>query len=115
MLAKGSTLSLAYYETGNASWGECFLLKRIASDEASKVLVSIFTILRTMDVAKLEDEELGTEILNVAGEFGITYYDAAYLTMAQKLNKTLVTDDEKLARVAKKISVTTLTSRLLQR
>lgn len=91
------------------------MLKRIALDEASKVLESIFTILRTMDVAKLEDEELGTEILSVAGEFGITYYDAAYLTIAQKLNKTLVTDDEELARVAKKIRVTTLTSRLLQR
>ena len=107
-------MSLAYYETGNAMWRECFLLKRIALDEASKVLESIFAILRTMDVAMLEDEELGVEILNMAGEFGITYYDAAYLTMAQKLDKTLVTDDEELARVAGKLSVTTLTSRLLQ-
>lgn len=115
ILAKGSTLSLAYYEVGNAIWRECFLLKRITLDEASKVLESVFAILRTMAIAKLEDEGLGVEILDVAGKLGITYYDSAYLTMAQRLGKTLVTDDEKLARAAKKIGVTTLTSRLLQR
>jgi len=82
---------------------------------SSKVPDSAFAILRATGIAELEDEELGVEILDMAGELGIVYYDAAYLAMAQKLSKTLVTDDEELARVAKKTSVMTLTSRLLQR
>jgi len=67
-----------------------------------------------MDVAMLEDEELGTAILNMAGRLSITYYDAAYLIEAQRLNKTLVTDDEKLTRAAKSAGGKTLTSRTLR-
>jgi len=66
-----------------------------------------------MDVAVLEDEELGTAILNMAGRLNITYYDAAYLIEAQRLNKTLVIADEKLAKEAKSVGVKTLTSRTL--
>jgi len=67
-----------------------------------------------MDVAVLEDEELGTAILNMAGRLSVTYYDAAYLIEAQRLNKTLVTDDEKLTKAAKSAGVKTLTSRTLR-
>jgi len=106
----GSTISLAYYEVGNALWRECFLLKRIVPKEAAKLLESMFTLLRTMDVAGLEDEDLGNIIFNMAGKLDITYYDAAYLTVAQKSGKTLVTDDKKLAEAAKSLGVKTLTS-----
>lgn len=67
-----------------------------------------------MDAVVLEDDELGTAILEMAGRLNITYYDAAYLIEAQRLNKTLVTDDEKLAKAAKSVSVKTLTSRTLR-
>ena len=113
MLWESSTVSLVYYEVGNAVWRECFLLKRIIPKEATKLLKSIFAILQAMDVAVLEDEELGTAILNMAGRLNITYYDAAYLIEAQRLNKTLVTDDEKLTKAAKSAGVKTLTSRAL--
>jgi len=53
-------------------------------------------------------------ILNVAGRLNITYYDAAYLIEAQRLNKTLVIDDEKLTKAAKSVGVKTLTSRTLR-
>jgi predicted nucleic acid-binding protein len=66
-----------------------------------------------MDVAVLEDEEVGSAILNMAGRLNITYYDAAYLIEAQRLNKILVTDDEKLTKAAKSVGVKTLTSRAL--
>ena len=112
-LLEGSTIYLARYEVGNAVWRECFLLKRIAPREAAKLLKSIFAILRAMDVAVLEDEETGVAILNMAGSLNITYYDASYLAEAQRFNKTLVTDDEKLAKAAEKATVKTLTSRTL--
>ena len=114
MLWESSTVSLAYYEVGNAVWRECFLLNRIIPKEAAKLLKSIFAILQAMDVAVLEDEELGTAILNMAGRLNITYYDAAYLIEAQRFNKTLVTDDEKLANAAESVGVKTLTSRTLR-
>ena len=112
MLWESSTVSLVYYEVGNVVWRECFLLKRIIPKEATKLLKSIFAMLQAMDVAVLEDEELGSAILNMAGRLNITYYDAAYLIEAQKL-KTLVTDAEKLTKAAKSVGVKTLTSRAL--
>lgn len=95
-------------------WRECFLLKRIIPKEAAKLLKSIFAIHKAMDVAVLEDGELGTAILNMADRPSITYYDAAYLIEAQRLKKTLVTDDEKLTKAAKSAGVKTLTSRTLR-
>ncbi len=110
MFGEGSTISLAYYEVGNALWRECFLLKRIVPKEATKLLKSMFAMLRAMDVAVLKDEGLGDAILNMAGKLDITYYDAAYLTVARKSGRILVTDDEKLAKAAKSLGVRTLTS-----
>ena len=114
MLWESSTISLAYYEVGNAVWRECFVLRRIIPEEAVKLLSSIFAILRAMDVVMLKHEELGADILNMAGRLNITYYDAAYLIEALRLNKTLVTDDEKLGKAAESQCVKTLTSRTLQ-
>ena len=50
----------------------------------------------------------------MAGKLNITYYDAAYLTGAQRSNKILVTDDEKLAEAAKGAGVKTLSSKALR-
>ena len=89
------------------------MLKRILPKEASKLLKSIFALMRAMDTAGLEDEELGSAVLEMAGKQNITYYDAAYLTEAQRSDKILVTDDEKLAKAAERLSVKTLTSRTI--
>ena len=114
MFGEGSTISLAYYEVGNALWRECFLLKRIVPKEAAKLLKSMFAMLRTMDVAGLEDEDLGDAVLNMACNLNVTYYDAAYLTEAQRSNRILVTDDEKLAKAAESAGVKTLTSKTVR-
>jgi len=105
---------LAYYEVGNALWRACFLLKRLTPEETAKLLRSMFTMLRAMDVTVLEDEDLGTAILNTAGDLAITYYDAAYLTEAKRSGKVLVTDDEKLAGAAERAGVKTLTSKTIR-
>ena len=110
-LAEGSTISLAYYELGNALWRECFLLKRISREEAEKSLRAMFGIVQAMDVILLEDEEEGRAVLNRACEQKITYYDSAYVAEALKSEKILVTDDKKLAKAAENSGVRTLTSR----
>ena len=39
-------------------------------------------------------------LLGLASELGLTFYDAAYLYMARKLERALVTEDERLRNVA---------------
>jgi len=113
ILVGSSTIPLAYYEAGNAVWRECFLLKRIDENKAAKLLRSIFAIIRKMDIVRLEDEEFGVTILDVAGSLNVTYYDASYLVGARELHKTLVTDDEKLMLVAEKMGIKTIKSTAL--
>jgi len=110
-LAEGSTLSLAYYELGNALWRECFLLKRISQEEAESSLRAMFEILAAMDVVLLENEEEGIAVLCKVCEFGLTFYDSAYVAQALKSKKILVTDDKKLAQAAEQAGVKTLTSK----
>lgn len=110
-LAESSTISLAYYELGNALWRECFLLKRITQKEAENSLRAMFAILETMDVVLLENEDEGKAVLCNACEFGLTFYDSAYVAQALKSKKILVTDDKKLAKAAEKAGVKSLTSK----
>ena len=49
---------------------------------AAKLLKFMFAMLGTMNVAELEDEDLGSTILSMAGNLNVTLYDAAYLTEA---------------------------------
>ena len=51
--------------------------------------------------------------MDAACKFNITFYDSAYLAEADKSKSTLVTDDKKLATVAQKAGVRTLTSKEL--
>ena len=109
-LLEGSTISLAYYEVGNALWRECFLLKRISREEAQSLLRAMYSIIGEMEVTSLESEDEGNAILDAACRFNITFYDSAYLAQASKSKSTLVTDDKKLAKTAQNVGVKTLKS-----
>ena len=109
---EGTTIYLAYYEIGNALWRECLLLKRISIEEAEKSLDLMYSILARMQVASL-DNETGSEILDTAYKFNLTFYDSAYLVEAKENNKILVTDDNKLAKAAENLGVETLSSKTL--
>ena len=111
-LTEGSTIYLAYYELGNAMWRECLLLKRISIDEAKKSLDLMYSLLNRMQVASI-DTQTGAEILQTAYNFHLTFYDAAYLVEAKKTGKTLVTDDNKLARVAENLGIKPFSSKTL--
>ena len=113
ILLNSSTLSLAYYEVGNAVWKECFLLKRLDVEKATRLLAAVFAIMREMDVIGLGDEKFGVTVLDAAGRLNVTYYDASYLVAAQQHNRILVTDDEKLRTAAEKMSLKTKKSKTL--
>lgn len=111
-LVRGTTIYLAYYELGNALWRECLLLKRINIEEAQKSLDLMYSILEHMQLAPLNNET-GTEVLNIAYKFNLTFYDAAYLVEAKKSGKILVSDDIKLAKGAENLGIKTLSSKTL--
>lgn len=111
ILFRGSTIYLAYYDMGNALWRECFLLKRMNGEEVQKLLRLMFAILQAMDFLELNDEDTGSNVLDLAGKLHLTYYDTAYLGTAQMSSKVLVKDDARLAKAAERASVKVLTSR----
>jgi len=105
------TTSLAYYEVGNALWKECSLAKRLTVNEAIEVLKFVFPLLDLMEIVPIKDEVLSVKTLSNATKLNITYYDAAYLTVAQETGGILVSDDKKLIMVSKSIGVKTSSSK----
>jgi len=111
-LMEGATISLVYYELGNALWREAHLLKRISIEEAEKSLSLMYAMIVRMHVDEV-DREQGIEILQTAHKYNLTFYDSAYLVEAKKTSKILVTDDTKLAKAAEPLGVETLSSNKL--
>ena len=108
ILPEGSTVSLAFYEVGNAIWKESSLFGRIAEGEALEILRTVFAIIERMNVIDLSgDGDLGVKALALAGRFNLTFYDAVYLAAAQKYGGILVTEDERLKKAAEKTKIKT--------
>ena len=105
------TASLAFYEIGNALWKECCLLGRLRMAEAEETLSfihALMTVMKVLDVR--EDSGLGKNVLANAAKLKITYYDSAYLTLAERFKAILVTDDGRLAKASRKIGIKVLTA-----
>jgi predicted nucleic acid-binding protein len=111
ILLEGSTISLAFYEVGNALWRESYLLKRINPEKTEILLKTAYAILEQMEIITLDRQTQARDILSKACDFNLTFYDSAYLAQAHQSNKTLVTDDRKLSKAAEKCSIKTLTSK----
>jgi predicted nucleic acid-binding protein len=110
ILLEGSTISLAFYEVGNALWRESYLLKRINPEKTEILLKTAYAILEQMDIITFDSQSQARDILNKACDLNLTFYDSAYLAQAYQSNKTLVTDDRKLSKAAEKCKIKTLTS-----
>ena len=110
-LLEGWTLSLAFYEVGNAVWKQVHLHKALTPEEGGRALDALVEVLKKMREVRVED---ASAILNIAVREGLTYYDASYIHAAIKKGTTLVTDDKKLHSIAEKY-VETITSEELNR
>jgi predicted nucleic acid-binding protein len=98
-LLEGWTIDLAFYELGNAVWKQVHLYKTINTDDAKIVLDAFVSVFKKMRKVQEADP---FNILRVATEEGLTYYDAAYLQAATVKHMTLVTDDSKLKKASTK-------------
>ena len=111
IVRRGITADLAIYEIGNALWKECTLLKRLSHEEALKALefmAALLDIMETVDIRNLIND-----VLRNASELNITYYDSTYLTIAEKTDGILVTDDERLSKASVKRGIKTLNTKAL--
>lgn len=105
-----TTASLAHYEVGNALWKKCNLFDTLTLEKAEEVLDFVDSMLKSMDVISLRDDELGGATLRTAYDLNVTFYDATYLTVAKNLRLPLVTDDGKLREVAEGTGLSVLSS-----
>lgn len=113
-LAGGRTLDLALYEIGNIFWKSVHLHEEARLDEAVELLNLVADAFRLLNVTTVRGRE--GEVLKLACERGLTFYDAAYLYLAKEAGEALVTEDEGLRRAAsglvKALSVAELLERL---
>jgi predicted nucleic acid-binding protein len=98
-LLKGVTLSLAFYEVGNAIWKQVHLKRSLTKEEGSKALTALANLLKQMKEASVKYEAAA---LIIAVEEGLTYYDASYIQAAIDNDSILVTDDPELLSKAKR-------------
>jgi predicted nucleic acid-binding protein len=104
-----ATLNLAYYEIGNVIWKECTLEGSIEPLEAINRFREVAQILEIMKIEEIKsDEELG-EIMKIAIEQKLTFYDASYLQVAKNKRCTLVTGDGKLLERSENMGVKAIT------
>ena len=99
LLINGRTLWLAYYEIGNAVWKQTVLQDKISVSEGEIVVNALSSVFHSMQ--KLPEED-AKEVFRMGVETGLTFYDAAFLVAAKINQLILVTDDAKLAKIAKK-------------
>ncbi len=110
IFAKGCTVDLTIYEVINAVWKEYYLLKKIRAETAYRLVELLSKILNVLDLHTIRGSE--KEVLDIAVKEGITIYDASYIYIAARNKLALVTDDKKLAEIAKKYTRVTTTTEI---
>ncbi|MCX9014606.1 MAG: type II toxin-antitoxin system VapC family toxin [Candidatus Methanoperedens sp.] len=102
-LLEGKTLDLAMYELGNVVW-KGILRKNVTPDEGQKLIELISKIISIMEI-----QEIGVngDVLKVAVDNNLSYYDASYLYAAISVKDVLVTEDKKLKDKAAECGVET--------
>lgn len=99
ILAGNFTLDLARYELGNILCKECTVHKRISSEEIEKLVGIVKDVLSLMEVLTINCHE--EEILRIAEDLEITFYDASYIYHAKNKKLPLATEDTELSSKAK--------------
>jgi len=91
------TVELTYVEVANILWKHTFVLKRIP-EEKYRILGSNLKSLVDNVAQVYSSREILEEALDNALKFGVTVYDALYLTLALSKRCKLVTLDQKLIK-----------------
>ncbi|MBS7623066.1 type II toxin-antitoxin system VapC family toxin [Candidatus Bathyarchaeota archaeon] len=93
------TIDLARYELGNTVWKQHVLHKKLSNDESRRLVRLIKEVLSIMEVSGIGCRE--EEILSIAQELHLTFYDSSYVLYSKEKNLPLVTEDETITEKAK--------------
>jgi predicted nucleic acid-binding protein len=109
------TTDLAIYEACNGLWKLATLLKTIKLEDATRIasLLHELTAKNVIQTLCFTSIDL-PNTLTIASDLKLTFYDASYIAAAQKTKATLVTEDQKLRKIAAGNSVTTMSFSQLQ-
>ena len=94
VLSGNYTVDLARYELGNVLWKRRVLLGDLSEEKCVRLVNLVKRVLGLMKVVDVECRE--REVLQLAGELGITFYDASYVHASYTMNLPLVTEDDAL-------------------
>ena len=89
--------SLLMHEVANSIW-KAAMRRRISTADAHEALHGLDEV--QIDLRELSPQQVAEE-LDIACEFDVTTYDAAYLLLSEKTKAKLVTADDKLYEKAK--------------
>lgn len=84
--------ALLYYEVANIL---LFGRSKPPIDEAAEALRDLYSIPLTVAVPA---QDTADAALRLASDHGLSYYDASYVALAETLDCTLITADQRLAR-----------------
>jgi len=87
--------SLTDYELGNVLWKEA-RKKQIDFKGAAQIFSDVLSELKRIDITSIGD------ILTLAMERNLTFYDASYAFIAEKEGLKLVTEDNELLKKCKR-------------
>ncbi|MHA1615715.1 MAG: type II toxin-antitoxin system VapC family toxin [Candidatus Njordarchaeales archaeon] len=100
ILSDQFTVGLAKYELGNVLWKRRVLVGDISDKEYLRLGRVIKRILELMNIISIDCRE--DEVLRIAKELRITFYDASYVYAAKSKKLPLITQDKELIRKASK-------------
>ncbi len=95
-----AVLDLAFYEMGNVLWKE---YRRGKIRDLAAVAEFFEEVLMTLQIMRVPTNL--AEILKLAVNHGLTFYDASYIYVAQHYGLKLVTEDKDLLKFPQAISV----------
>lgn len=96
VLVGNYTLELARYEMGNILWKNYTLQAKATDQELKSLAKLIKQVLNIMEIIQVNCNE--EEILGIATEMKITFYDASYVHYAKTKELTLITEDAELLK-----------------
>jgi Predicted nucleic acid-binding protein, contains PIN domain len=94
-VSKIHVLPLTFYEVGNAIWKEFYIHKRIKDPFTLSLLFQKF-----LHKLKVLSDPPADEVMRVAVDKGLTFYDASYVYSAEANDLTLVSEDKELIKKA---------------
>ena len=97
-------LDLTVYESCNAYWKECVKFHRMHENEALIACRASKMLIQYINLHKITDLDVD-EIMKIAIENNITFYDASYILLARELKAPIVSEDNDIVNIAPKYSI----------